>query len=144
MKDFKAICAQGGVEVLLHREIPGDRCPCFDAQMGVKSLQWHRDNPGEPECSPDGYLSGSWEDKAFNAFLEPASKKQVQVIQRIFGEVKAHDLYYMGPADVDLRALNRDRDYVLFEGEKYKVLNPELLYLMGRPHHYEAGLRRRD
>lgn len=144
MRSFKDICGQGGVNVLLHRESHGEKCPCFNETMGGKSLQWHRDNPDEQECGPDGYLAGSTEETGFKAFVEPASKKSPQLIQRIFGEIKAHDMFYIGPADVEIKGLNRLTDYLLYGEEKFEFINPELLYFMGAPHHYEAGLRKRD
>lgn len=144
MNPFSDICAQGGASVTLHTETHGDKCPCFDEQMGVKSLQWHRENPDAQVCGPDGYLPGDSQDTEFKAFVEPASKKSPQIIQRTFGMVQVHDLYFIGPVEVPVTGLNQVTDYILYRGEKYVVINPEVMYFQNAPHHFEAGLRKRD
>jgi hypothetical protein len=144
MKSFKGVCESGGTSVALHQETKGGQCPCYDEQTATKSLQWHRENPDAPACGPDGYFTANISVITFKAFVEPASRKSMQIIQKVFGELHAHDMYYIGPPDVDVRGLDRLRDFLIYDGQKYEVLNPEHYPFRDQTHHYEAGLRRRD
>ena len=114
-----------------HKE--GNRCPCYNGETGYGDRYWHISNPDEPECDDNCYLAAEEVREDLYAFIFPADsigdKALREIVLAAIGEIKKDDYVYVGKSDTDIFNLSKETDYLIYNNQKWRVLNPDLYKL---------------
>lgn len=150
---FNALAMKNGSDVTYHREVGTVPCPCL-TPLGYKNLRWHKENPTEPMCNENGYVTVTTDAVAVKAFVQPVQAGAVRRLtteyaQQLFGEVQMDDHLGIFPLSWGGVTLNfhdwsqSGEDYVLYDGRRYVVVSANKIPDPdgGGPHHWEVGLR---
>lgn len=117
-----------GQSAILHKTLQGQRCPCFDIEIGYCNPKWHRDNPQAPQCDEEGYIDAEEKEIPLKAFILPKSDLDRKVVEEAIlsqiGILDKDDYMYIGKMDIDILNL-RDTDYLIYESKRWKILSPD-------------------
>jgi hypothetical protein len=149
---FVALLETMGSDVVYHRELPGDICPCRTPE-GFRDPAWHKANPTAPVCNEQGYLTVA-EEFFVKAAIQPATGQQrARAAERIdnllYGEIREDDHYGVFPVRYGGHTLDfssfsdSGEDYVIYDDRRFVVVAADKLAdVDGDPdHHWEVGLR---
>ncbi len=136
-----------------HREAGTVPCPCRTA-LGYRNLRWHKENPAQPMCNEQGYVTVATTATTVRAFVQPVQAGAVrrlttEYIMQLFGEVEADDHLGIFPLSWNNVVLNfyewsqSGEDYIAYDGRRYVVVSANKIPdpADGMPHHWEVGLR---
>lgn len=150
---FLTLLAANGQTATFHREMGGTACPCRTPE-GYRSPAWHEDNPLEPVCNEEGFLSPTVQEVAVRAFIQPiqsshATRLSDEAMVMMFGEVQTDDHLGIFPLVWNSTALdfydwgNAGEDFILFDGRRFTVVNVNKIPdpSGGGFHHWEVALR---
>lgn len=147
---FHAVLSRMGSDILYHREEGGTPCPCLTPE-GFRDPTWHVQNPAEPVCNEQGYLTEPVE-FVFKGSIQPASTTYRRVSQRaevLLGDVMVGDKFAVLPCEWGGNVIDLDdwseagEDYLMYDSKRYTVVSfDKLADVDGDPsHHWEVGLR---
>lgn len=150
---FESLLSVNGQNVMYHREYGGIVCPCV-SEEGFRSPQWHLENPTEPVCNEQGFLSATIEDVSVKAFIQPiqstrATRLSTEVLAAMFGEVQEDDHLGIFPLDWNSVTMSfyewddSGDDYIVYDGRRFIVVNVNKIPDPdgGGFHHWEVALR---
>lgn len=108
----------------------GKRCPCYNKETGYGDLIWHTKHPEEPECNDNCFLESIDIEENIKAFIIPSKyageNAQLELVLTAIGEIHKDDYIYISNADTDIFSLDKDTDYIIYNNQKWLVLNPDV------------------
>jgi hypothetical protein len=156
---FLQLLEARGTRLLISRSNQGVVCPCRTPE-GFRDPIWHLENPSEPVCDEEGYLSeGSpiRDNHEIRAFIQPvqssrATRLSTERLIQLFGEIQADDHLCIMPVTwggwtVDIDNWGRGGDDVIKDIQLdayYMLVNFNYIYdptTRDVLHHIEVGLR---
>lgn len=120
---------KNGQSAVFHN-LSGTTCPCVNSQTGYCDREWHRNNPppGDEDCNGTGIISTTDTDVNIKALFLPKVDVD-EKLQELIGLKNKEDFFFMGAFNVDdgglidISVFNNEQDYILFDGDKYLLLN---------------------
>ena len=132
-----------GVTARIVKKTPGILCPCYNESTGYGNPLWHLDNPSEPDCDDECYLSSTEIVTDIKCFMIPKNEiknnSTDQFIIDIIGKIEQYDYIYAGPNNFDIKVLGFD-DYIEYAGMKFRIRNVDRYDIREEPLAYIAVL----
>lgn len=148
---FVAMLNTMGSDVIYHREDNGVDCPCKTPE-GFRDPQWHRDNPTEPNCNEQGFITFVTVDALVKGSVQPPrmrGNRGAERVNELLGEVRKDDRIGIFPCNWNGLVLNfkdwsdAGEDYIIYDNNRYLVVEADKVPdIDGDPNgHWEVGMR---
>lgn len=132
-----------GVTARIVKKTPGILCPCYNESTGYGNPLWHLDNPSEPDCDDECYLSSTEIVTDIKCFMIPKDSLKAdnvdQIILDLIGKIEKYDYVYYGPNTYNIKELGED-GYIEYTNMKFRIKNVQRYDIREEPLAYIAVL----